>query len=92
MLFRLIAQKLRKVGFIRIVDNIFGAFYGVIRCLIILIILSFVIKVLSPISWMQPVTEYINGSFFGQLIFGQVSDFLNNFFSFGDIVRSIFNK
>ena len=89
LLFRLLAKKLRQVGFIRVVDNIFGAFYGLVRCLIILIIISCVIKVLSPISWMQPVTDYINGSFFGRLIYNQISNFFNNFLNFNDIIRAI---
>lgn len=89
LLFRLIAKKLRQVGFIRIVDNIFGAFYGLVRCLIILIILSCIIKVLSPISWMKDVANYINGSFFGRLIYNQISNFFNNFLNFNDIVRAI---
>lgn len=90
MLFRLIAKKLRQVGFVKVVDNILGAFYGIGRCLIILVILSCIIKILSPISWMHPVTDYINGSFFGKLIYNQISDFFNNLFNFNDIVRSLF--
>lgn len=89
LLFRLIAKKLREVGFIRIVDNIFGAFYGLIRCLLILIVVSCIIKILSPMAWIKPAVEYINGSFFGQLIYTQISDFFNNFLNFNDIIRAI---
>ncbi len=89
LLFRLIAKKLRQVGFIRIVDNVFGAFYGLIRCLIVLIIISCIIKVISPMSWIQPVVQYIDGSFFGRLIYNQISNFFNNFLNFNDIVRAI---
>lgn len=89
MLFRLIVKKIRQVGFIKVVDNIFGVFYGLLRCLIVFIILSFVIKLISPLSFMRPVTDYINGSFFGKLIYNHISAFIDNYFNFGDIIRSM---
>lgn len=89
-IFRLIATKLRQVGFIRFVDGTLGVFYGLFRCLIIFIILCFIIKLMSPFNFMTPVINYINGSFFGKLIFSQISNFIDNYLSFGDIVRSLF--
>lgn len=90
ILFRLLAKKLREVGFIKIVDNILGVFYGIVRCLLILMIISVVIKLLSPISFMKPVTSYIDGSFFGKLIYTQINNFVDNYLNFSDIVRAIF--
>lgn len=90
LLFRLLVKKLRQIGFVKVVDNVLGVFYGLLRCLIILIVLSFIIKLISPISFMAPVTDYINGSFIGRLVYGQISTFMDNYLNFGDIVRSIF--
>ena len=90
LLFRLVAKKLRQVGFIKIIDGALGIFYGLFRCLILFIIVCAIIKLLSPIGFMQPVTNYINGSFFGKLIYSQISNFIDNYLSFNDIVRAIF--
>lgn len=90
LLFKLLINKLREIGFVRIVDNTLGAFYGIIRALVILIIICLVIKLLSPLSFMKPVTSYIESSFFGKLIYNQITNLLDNFFSYSDIISSIF--
>ena len=90
LLFKLLIKKLREIGFIRIVDNTLGAFYGIARAFVILIIVCFIIKLLSPISFMSSVTNYIESSFFGKLIYNQITNLLDNFFSYSDIISSIF--
>lgn len=90
-IFKKLATKLRTVGFVKGVDNTFGAFYGVFRCFIALVIACCIIKVLSPFSFMNGVINYINGSLFGKLLYGRINDFINNYLSFSDIVSSIFN-
>lgn len=89
LLFRLLIKKLRQVGFIKAVDNTLGALYGVFRGLLILIALSLIIKFMSPLSFMEPVTNYISNSFFGDLIYGSINDFFDNFLSFKDIIAKI---
>lgn len=90
-LFKKLADKLRTVGFVKGVDNTFGAFYGVFRCFIALVIICCVIKLLSPFAFMTGVINYINGSLFGRLLYGWINTFINNYLSFSDIVSSIFN-
>ena len=51
-LFKLLATKLRTIGFVKIVDNIFGSFYGIFKCFITLIIICFIIELLSTFSFM----------------------------------------
>lgn len=89
LLFRLIVKKCRQVGFVKIVDNVLGVFYGLFKILIIFIIICSIIKLMSPLNFMTPVINYINGSFFGKLIFSQISNFIDNYLSFGDIVHSL---
>lgn len=89
ILFRLLAKKLREVGFIKVVDNILGVFYGVVRCLLILMVISVVIKLFSPLSFMKPVIDYVNGSFFGKLIYNQINNFVDNYLNFSDIIHAI---
>lgn len=90
ILIRLLIKKLREVGFIRIVDNILGAFYGIIRALLILVSICFVIKLLSPISFMKPITNYISESFFGKIVYTQIANLLDNFLSYTDLINLIF--
>lgn len=90
LLFKFIVNKLRNIGFVKIVDNILGALYGVFRCFIILVIISVVINLLAPMSFMEPVTNYINGSFFGNLIYGQINNIIDNLLGYSDIVLAIF--
>lgn len=90
-LFKKLADKLRTVGFVKGVDNTFGAFYGVFRCFIALVVICCIIKILSPFGFMTGVINYINGSLFGKLLYGRINDFINNYLSFSDIVSSIFN-
>ncbi len=90
LLFKFIVNKLRNIGFVKIVDNILGALYGAFRCFIILVILSVVINLLSPISFMEPVTAYISKSFFGNLIYGQINSIIDNLLGYSDIVLAIF--
>ena len=90
LLFKFIVNKLRNVGFVKVVDNILGALYGAFRCFIILVILSVVINLLAPMSFMEPVTAYIGKSFFGNLIYGQIDSIINNLLGYSDIVLAIF--
>lgn len=88
-LIKILIQKLRTIGFVKFVDTTLGAIYGLFRCLLILIVVCLVIKLISPFSFMQPVTAYINDSFFGNLIYGQISNLLDNYLSFSNIVSAI---
>lgn len=92
LLFRLLVNKLREHGFIKAVDNIFGAVYGVFRCLLCFIGICFVIKLISPLSFMKPVTNYISQSFSGNLIYSQINTFLDNYLNFNDIITFISKK
>lgn len=90
LLFKLLIDKLRTIGFVKIVDNILGALYGALRCFLILVVICFIIKLMSPISFMKPVTNYISNSFFGNIIYGQITNLLDNFLGYTDIIKSIF--
>lgn len=90
LLFKLLINKLRNIGLIRVVDNILGAFYGIINALVILVSICFIIKLLSPISFMKPVSNYISSSFFGKVIYSQITNLLDNFLSYSDIINAIF--
>jgi uncharacterized membrane protein required for colicin V production len=87
-LIKILIEKLRTIGFVKFVDTTLGAIYALFRCLLILIVICFVIKLMSPLSFMQPVTAYINNSFFGNLIYGQISNLLDNYLSFSDLIKS----
>lgn len=89
LLIRLLIKKLRQVGFVKVVDNTLGALYGLFRALLVLVGLSLIIKLMSPLSFMDSVTNYINGSFLGKLIYGQINSFFDNFLSFKDIIDLI---
>lgn len=89
ILFRLFVKRLRQIGAVKVVDNILGVFYGLFRCLLIFIVLCAIIKLMSPFSFMKSVTNYINGSFFGKMIYAQISNFIDNYLSFGDIIHAI---
>ncbi|MBR2391089.1 MAG: CvpA family protein [Clostridia bacterium] len=91
-LFRLLVKKLREVGFVKTVDTVLGAFYGLFRCFIVLVGICLVIKLFSPLSFMQSVTNYISESFFGKLIYNQINSFFDNYLSFKDIISLIFKK
>lgn len=90
LLFKFIVNKLRNIGFVKVVDNILGSLYGAFRCFIILVIISVVINLLAPMSFMEPVVNYINGSFLGNLIYGQVNNIIDNLLGYSDIVLAIF--
>jgi uncharacterized membrane protein required for colicin V production len=90
LLFKFIVNKLRNIGFVKVVDDILGSLYGVFRCFIILVIISVVINLLAPMSFMEPVVNYINGSFLGNLIYGQVNNIIDNLLGYSDIVLAIF--
>ncbi len=89
-LFKLLATKLREIGLVKYVDSTLGALYGIFRCFLILICICLVIKLLSPISFMDGVTNYISESFFGKLIYNQINNFFDNYLSFKDIINAIF--
>ena len=90
-LIKVLVNKLRTIGMIRFVDNSLGAIYSLFACLITLIIVCFIIKSLSFISFMGPVINYISNSFFGELIYVQISSFINNVINFEEIIRLVFN-
>lgn len=89
-LFRLLVNKLRNFGFIRIVDGIMGIVYGLFRCFIVLVVICLVIKLLSPLGFMNPVTNYISQSFFGKMIYNTINSFFNNFLNFDGLVKMLF--
>lgn len=90
LLFKLLINKLRSVGLIRVVDNILGSIYGLARGLFIIVMVFLVIKFLSPISFMKPVTNYISSSFFGKLIYNQLTNLLDNLLGYTDFINIIF--
>ncbi len=87
---RLITNKLRTIGFIKLVDNTFGIFYGLFQCLLTFIILSLIIKLMSGMQFMTGVVNYINSSAIGNLIYGQINSFIDNYLNFKDLFNSIF--
>lgn len=89
-LLRLITNKLRSIGFIKAVDNIFGLFYGIFRCFLVLVILSLVIKLMSSFSFMAGVIEYINHSAIGKFVYVQISLFIDNYLNFEELFKLIF--
>ena len=89
-LISLLVKKLREIGFVKFVDNFLGAVYGLFRCFLILVGICLILKLLSPFAFMDSVTNYINGSFFGKIIYGSISDLFDNYLSFSDIVHAIF--
>lgn len=91
-LISLLVKKLREIGFVKVVDTTLGALYGLFKCFIVLVGICIVIKLLSPISFMSSVTNYISESFFGKLIYNQVNAFIDNYLSFSDIIKVIFKK
>lgn len=89
-LISLLVKKLREIGFVKFVDNFLGAAYGLFRCFLILVIVCLVIKLISPFAFMDSVTAYINDSFFGNIIYGSISDLFDHYLSFSDIIHAIF--
>ena len=89
-LISLLVKKLREIGFVKFVDNFLGAVYGLFRCFLILVGICLVLKLLSPFAFMDSVTAYINDSFFGNIIYGSISDLFDNYLSFSDIIHAIF--
>lgn len=90
LLFKFVVNKLRNIGFVKVVDNIFGALYGAFRCFIILVVLSTVINLLSPFSFMDSIINYISNSFLGNLIYGQINNIIDNLLGYSDIINSLF--
>lgn len=90
LLINLLVKKLREIGFVKAVDNTLGALYGLFQGFIILIIICLVLKLMSPFSFMDSVTTYINGSLCGRLIYEPINDFIENYLNFGDLIRQIF--
>lgn len=86
----LIVNKLRTIGFIKVVDDILGLIYGIFRCFIVLIIISLIIKLMSPLSFMSGVISYIHSSAIGNFIYGQISLFIDNYLNFTDLIKLIF--
>ena len=90
-LIKLLVNKLREIGFVKGVDTFLGAIYGIGHALLILIIVCIFLKMLSPISFVSTITNYISQSFFGKLIYNQINNLLDNYFSYNDIINSLFN-
>ena len=86
----LLIKKLREIGFVKVVDNTLGALYGLFQCFIILIIICLVMKLMSPFSFMDSVTNYINGSLLGRFIYEPINDFISNYLNIGELIRQIF--
>ena len=78
LLFKKLAEKLRTVGFVKVVDNTFGAFYGIFRCFISLVVICLVVNLLSHFAFMDSTINYINDSFFGNFIYTQINLFTHN--------------
>lgn len=89
-LFRLLANKLRSIGFVKFVDNSLGSIYGIFKCFIIFVILCLIIKLMSLLGFMEPVISYINNSLFGNFIYVQINNFFDNYLNFNDLVNAIF--
>ena len=89
-LFRLIIKKLRENGFVKVVDNILGVVYSIGKAFIILIVICLVLNLLSPFKFMQGVETYINGSFFGRMLYGQINDLINNYLNYDTVIYAIF--
>lgn len=89
-LFKLLINKLRQVGFVKVVDNILGVIYSIGKAFVVLIIICLVLNLLSPFSFMKSVENYINGSFFGRMLYGQLNELINNYFNYEEIISSIF--
>lgn len=90
LLLRFITNKLRSIGFIKTVDNIFGIFFGLFQCFLFFIILSLIIKLMSGLSFMSGVINYINSSAIGDFIYGQISSFIDNYLNLNILFDSIF--
>ncbi|MBE5755214.1 MAG: hypothetical protein E7341_00835 [Clostridiales bacterium] len=89
-LFKLLINKLRENGFVKVVDNILGVVYSIGKAFLTLIIICFVLNLLSPFEFMTSIENYINGSFFGRMLYGQINGILNNLLNYEDIIYSIF--
>lgn len=89
-LFKLLINKLREIGFVKVVDNILGVIYSIGKAFIVLIIICGILNLLSPFEFMTSVENYINGSFFGRMIYGQINSILNHLLNYEDIIYSIF--
>lgn len=90
LIIRLIVKKIRSVKVIKFIDNSLGAIYGLFRCLLLFVTLCVIIKLMSPLAFMNSVTSYISDSLFGKIIYNQISLFLDNYLSFSDIITAIF--
>ena len=85
-----LVEKLRKIGAIRVVDGLLGAVYGAFRCLILFTVLCVIIKLMSPLSFMKSVTDYISSSMFGKVIYDQINTFIDRYLNFQQIIQSVF--
>jgi hypothetical protein len=90
-LFKLLINKLREIGFVKVVDNILGVVYSIGKAFIVLIIICLVLNLLSPFSFMNSVESYINGSFFGRMLYGQLNELINNYLNYEEIIAAIFS-
>ncbi len=85
-----VVEKLRKIGAVKFVDGFLGAAYGAFRCLVVFTVLCIIIKLMSPLSFMSSVTDYISSSMFGKLIYNQINMFIDRYLNFQQIIQSIF--
>lgn len=90
LLINLLVKKLREIGFVKVVDNTLGALYGLFQCFIVLIIICLILKLMSPFSFMDSVTNYINGSLIGRFIYSPINDFISNYLNLGELMRQLF--
>lgn len=89
-LITLLVKKLREVGFVRAVDNVLGAMYGLFKAFLCLIIICLTLKLMSPLSFMTNVEIYINNSLCGKFIYEPINYFIDNYLNFGEIIKNIF--
>lgn len=92
LLFRFITNKLRTIGLVKFVDNSLGVVYGVFKCFLFFVSICFIIKLLSPLKFMDSIVAYINSSFFGKYIYGTINSLLDNYLNFSNIINSIFKR
>lgn len=89
-LFRLLIKKLRENGFVKTVDNILGVIYSIGKAFLVLIIICALLNLLSPFKFMDAVETYINGSFFGRMLYGTINDLINNYLNYEGIIHTLF--
>lgn len=89
-LFTLLVKKLREIGFVKGVDNLLGALYGLFQAFLSLVIICLILKLMSPFAFMQSVEAYINGSLLGRFIYDPINYFIDNYLNFSELIKNLF--